>query len=134
MKLQYSLLCDHAFLSIDRKVNIIGVFETINAQNFPVTHNKFVLVGSILPSKEKFKMAVDIVSKKSKGSVLTEKQEREVVLPAENSGKNFNFIIEILNTQFTESGVYSVDIIIDGKVISSQDLVLAQSQEFRNLN
>lgn len=134
MKLQYSLLCDHAFLSIERKVNIIGVFETINAQSFPVTHNKFVLVGSILPTKDKFKMAVDIVSDETKTSVLTEKQEREVVLPAENSGKNFNFIIEILNTQFPKKGVYNVDIIIDGKVISSQELVLAEAQEFRNLN
>lgn len=134
MKIQYSLLCDHAFLSIDRKVNIIGVFETINAGSFPVTHNKFVLVGSILPSKDKFKMAVDIVSEKTKISVLRQKQERDISLPAENQGKNFNFIIEILNTEFPEKGIYNVEIIIDGKTISSQDLLLSKAEEFRNLN
>ena len=63
MKLQYALLCDYAFLSVDRKVNIIGVFETISAQKFPVSHPKFVIVGSITPSKKEFKMSLNIVDK-----------------------------------------------------------------------
>jgi hypothetical protein len=126
MKLIYALLCDQAFLSIDRKVNIIGVFETINAPSFPVTHQKFTLVGSIEPSKPKFKMAVDIVSATS-ASVLKEPQEREVSLPETTKTRNFNFIIDVLNTTFPEMGNYQVKILIDGKIIAQLPLVVAKT-------
>jgi len=128
MKLVYALLCDQAFLSIDRKVNIIGVFETINAQTLPVTHYKFTLVGSVEPSSPKFKMAVDIVSEKSKTSILREPQEREVSLPAGQATQHFNFIIDILNTSFNEVGKYEVRLLIDGKVISELPLTVARTE------
>lgn len=132
MKPIYALLCDQAFLSIDRKVNIIGVFETINAQSFPVVHPKFTLVGSVEPSKDKFKMLVDIVEQDSKTSILNEAQEREVALPADRSSGNFNFIIEIVNTSFPKSGKYLVQIKIDGEVVASLPLALAQTQNLTN--
>lgn len=134
MKLIYALVCDHAFLSIDRKVNIIGVFETINAQSFPVNHQKFTLVGSIAPSKDKFKMAIDIVSEEGGQSILRDIQERDVVLPANNENKNFNFIIEILNTVFPKAGYYLVKIVIDGQEISALRLLLLQTSENKTLN
>ncbi len=133
MKLVYSLLCDSAFLSIDRKVNIIGVFETIKAASFPVSHPKFVLVGSVSPSKKDFKMAVEIVKDTGK-SILNQAQEREVSLPALESGKNFNFIIDIVNTIFPEMGVYSVNLLIDGKSISSQKLTVAKQENIGLVN
>lgn len=134
MKLLYALLCDHAFLSIDRKVNIIGVFETINAASFPVVHGKFTLVGSIAATKEKFKLAIDIVSEKTSQSILQEQQEREVNLPSNEGKKNFNFIIEMINTSFPEAGNYLVDIKIDGKTLSSQTLTLARTENLSGYN
>ncbi|HEY4695150.1 MAG TPA: hypothetical protein VIH52_04295 [Candidatus Nanoarchaeia archaeon] len=126
MKLIYALLCDQAFLSIERKVNIIGVFETINAPSFPVSHPKFTLVGSISPSKAKFRLAVDIVSENSV-SILKEPQEREVSLPQNSQAKNFNFIIDVLNTVFPQMGNYLVKIFIDGKTIAELPLVVAKT-------
>jgi hypothetical protein len=134
MKLSYALVCDHAFLSIDRKVNIIGVFETINAQSFPVNHQKFTLVGSVAPSKDKFKMAIDIVAEDTDKSILKDVQERDVVLPPNNEGKNFNFIIEIINTVFPKAGYYLVKVVIDGEILSSQKLLLLQTTENKSLN
>lgn len=134
MKLTYALVCDHAFLSIDRKVNIIGVFETINAQSFPVNHQKFTLVGSIAPSKDTFKMAIDIVAEDTEKSILKDVQERDVILPANNAGKNFNFIIEILNTVFPQAGYFLVKIVIDGKPLSSLKLLLLQTTENKTIN
>jgi hypothetical protein len=134
MKLIYALTCDHAFLSIDRKVNIIGVFETINAQAFPVNHQKFTLVGSISPSKDKFKMAIDIVAEDTGKSILKDVQERDVILPPNNENKNFNFIIEILNTVFPKAGYYLVKIVANGETLSSQKLLLLQTTENKTLN
>lgn len=134
MKLIYALVCDHAFLSLDRKVNIIGVFETINAQSFPVNHQKFTLVGSVVPSNNKFKMAIDIVAEDTGKSILRDVQEREVVLPANNGGKNFNFIIEILNTVFPKAGHYQIKVVIDGETLSDLKLLLLQTTENKTLN
>jgi hypothetical protein len=133
MKLIYALLCDSAFLSIDRKVNIIGVFETINATNFPVNHPKFVLVGSMKPSKTNFSMGVEIIMEGNK-QILNQAQEREVRLPDTNDDKNFNFIIEIVNTVFPQIGNYSVNLLIDGKIISSQKLTLGKQENIGNFN
>lgn len=131
MKLIYALLCDQAFLSLDRKVNIIGVFETINAPSFPVVHPKFTLVGSVEPSKDKFKMLVDIVDESNK-SILNEAQEREVALPKDRGNTNFNFIIEIVNTSFPTSGKFQVRVLIDGEVVASLPLGLAITQNLAN--
>lgn len=127
MKLLYTLLCDYAFLSIDRKVNIIGVFETINARKFPVTHPKFVIVGSVAPSKKNFKMSLNIVEKESGTSILGDIHERDVNLPAGHD-QNFNFIVEVINTNFTEPGLYVVEIKIDGKVIGEIPLRLTENK------
>jgi hypothetical protein len=127
MKLLYTLLCDYAFLSIDRKVNIIGVFETINAQKFPVTHPKFVIVGSVAPSKKSFKMSLNIVEKETGTSILGDIHERDVNLPAGHD-QNFNFIVEVINTNFTKPGSYVVEIKIDGKVIGEVPLRLTENK------
>ena len=74
MKLLYVLLADHAFLSIDKKVNIIGIFETINAVKFPITHPKFVVIGSIITSKTNFKLSVTLTD--DKGKSLKKAQDR----------------------------------------------------------
>ena len=127
MKLLYALLCDNAFLSIDRKVNIIGVFETINAQKFPVTHPKFVIVGSITPSKKEFKMSLNIIDKKTKLPVIGDIHEREVKLP-EDKDQNFNFIVEVINTNLAHPGEYTVEIKIDGKVVGDIPLRIVENK------
>jgi hypothetical protein len=126
VKLTYALLCDQAFLSIDRKVNIIGVFETINASNFPVAHPKFTLVGSMEPSKASFKLAVDIVDEEGT-SILQQLQEREVTLPERDKPRNFNFIVDIINTTFQGLGKYKVKVLVDGKILAELPLTVAKT-------
>ncbi len=121
MKLLYVLLADHAFLSIDKKVNIIGVFETINAVKFPVTHPKFVVVGSIAPSKDKFKMGVVLSDNEGK-PLMGNANEKEINLPKESVKRNFNFIVEIINPTFPRPGGYKVQILVDGERIGEQSL------------
>jgi hypothetical protein len=128
MKLLYALLCDNAFLSIDRKVNIIGVFENINAPKFPVTHPKFVIVGSVVPDKKDFKMSISVVDKETGSPVLGDIQEREVNLPKIGEGHNFNFIVEVINANFSKPGEYTVKITIDGKVVGEIPLKVAESK------
>lgn len=129
MKLNYALLCDLAFISMDRKVSIINVFETISAVEFPVTHPKFTLTGSIrTEGKKKFSIGVDIVDVRSGASILEKVQLRDVNLPENSSAKDFNFIIDILNTDFPVLAMYGVQVKIDGEVITELPLTLAKTE------
>ena len=44
MQLEYSFLCDAATVSGDGKLNVIGIFDHIGGQAFPVTHRRMYLV------------------------------------------------------------------------------------------
>lgn len=79
-------------------------------------------------------MAIDIVAEDTGKSILRDVQEREVVLPANNGGKNFNFIIEILNTVFPKAGHYQIKVVIDGETLSDLKLLLLQTTENKTLN
>ncbi|MDP2670997.1 MAG: hypothetical protein Q8P13_00835 [bacterium] len=127
MKLSYALVADHAFLSIDKKVNIIGIFETINSVSFPVIHPKFVVVGSIEPSQQTFKMALNIADAMTGQSIIDNSTEREIKLPPNQINANFNFIIEIVNINFRAAGNYRVEILIDGQKLGEVPLKVVQA-------
>ncbi len=42
--------------------------------------------------------------------------------------QNFNFIVEVINTNFTKPGLYVVEIKIDGKVIGEIPLRLTENK------
>ena len=125
MKLLYVLLADHAFLSIDKKLNVIGIFENINALRFPVTHPKFVVVGSIEPSKKEFKMSIVIADGEGR-PIMDNVPEQNISLPAA-ADRNFNFIVEIINSTFPKAGDYEVQILVDGKRIGEVPLKVLEA-------
>jgi len=127
MKLNYALVADQAFLSIDKKVNIIGVFETINAVSFPVSHPKFVVVGSIEPSRQVFKMAINIVDAMSGEKVIDTNTEREIKLPPDQALTNFNFIIEVVNIAFKAAGNYRIEIVVDNQKLGEISMKVAKA-------
>jgi hypothetical protein len=133
MKLLYVLLADHAFLSVDKKVNIIGIFETINAAKFPITHPKFVVIGSIIPDKTNFKLSVNLTDDNGK-SLMNNVNEKEINLPTEGGNRNFNFIIEMINPSFPQAGEYKVAINIDGKKLGEQTLRVLGAQSTGSYN
>ena len=127
MKLLYVLLADHAFLSIDKKLNIIGIFENINAARFPVTHPKFVVVSSIEPSKKEFKMSIVIADGEGR-PIMDNVPEQNISLPAAID-RNFNFIVEIINSTFPKAGDYEVQILVDGKRIGEVPLKVLEANK-----
>ena len=72
-------------------------------------------------------MSLNIIDKDTGDSILGDIHEREVDLPDEK-GQNFNFIVEVINTNFTKPGLYAVEIKIDGKNIGEIPLKLFESK------
>ncbi len=72
-------------------------------------------------------MSLNIVEKETGTSILGDIHERDVNLPAGHD-QNFNFIVEVINTNFTKPGLYTVEIKIDGKVIGEVSLRLTENK------
>jgi len=122
MELEYALICDQAFLTKENKLCLIGIFETINAEKFPTTHNQFYVAGTIFPDKREFTIGIDVTN--TQGSILDRKHERKVKLP--DIGRQFNFIMDVLNAEFPRMGEYSVELVVDGKTIKRMPLTLGK--------
>lgn len=46
--IEYAVFCDYASMSIDGKLNLVGVFERIMSEQTPATHPQMFVVSKIL--------------------------------------------------------------------------------------
>lgn len=46
--IEYALFCDYASMSIDGKLNLVGIFERIMSEQTPATHPQMFVVSKIL--------------------------------------------------------------------------------------
>ncbi len=46
--IEYALFCDYASLSVDGKLNLVGIFERIMSEQMPAVHPQMFVVSKIL--------------------------------------------------------------------------------------
>lgn len=119
MKLEFAHICDTAFATENTKnLNIIGIFEKINASNFPVVHPSFSLVAGTKGEpgihRKKFK-----IINKDNGNIIVETQDSEFVI-TEGTDKGY-FANKFMGVVFPEAGNYKIEIIIDDNPVGSVD-------------
>ena len=51
--IEYALFCDHASLSIDGKLNLVGIFERVLTAKIPAMHPQMFVVSKMLIPKGK---------------------------------------------------------------------------------
>lgn len=107
-QLNFAHLCDSAFLSQDKKLNIIGVFEKIYAQKFPFRYPKIAVVINITAPKGKYKLTVQMMKKGDSKPVL--QMQGDIGAEAE---QKFNLIIDFQNIPFEDQRKYAVEILVD---------------------
>ncbi len=110
MRLEFIHVCDMAFATEGSKnVNIIGIFEHINASNFPAAHPRFAVVvgvsGEAGPYHKKFK-----IYKEGETEPLIETDETGFEIG--ETGKHY-LVNDFIGMVFPGPGKYEVEIIID---------------------
>ena len=73
-------------------------------------------------------MKLNIADKGSKNPILGDIKEREVNLPDTDKKHNFNFIVEVINANFSKAGDYNVEILIDNKVVGEIPFKVLESK------
>ena len=131
MDIQVAVLCDYA-ADYQGKLCVQGAFDTLFARQFPVIHPACALALRLcmLPEdKGDHKLGISIVDE---DGVALDLQRMPIVgdlkvdLPEGVSFFTRNLIMNFQGLKFEKAGTYSVDVTLDGELISRTPLRLVQ--------
>jgi hypothetical protein len=120
MEQVFAVLADFASVTIDRKLNILGIFNTITSQNVPAAHPQmYLVVGYKFECTEIGKKDIKIVLIDVDGHVLFS-LEGEINIGAAESGESstINQIFRLGNLIFPQFGDYEFHVLVNGRIES----------------
>lgn len=117
MDVTLALLCDSANVSTDGKLNVLGQFDTISAQAFPIVHPMMHLVlrFSATPAEAGQDRTLSIRLVNADGNVLGEISGPLSVPESLVPGRSpvLQMIVPFQAVTFPEAGSYALHIIVD---------------------
>ena len=122
IKLNFIIACDRADLEKNNKLNIMGVFDTINAVDFPAIHKFMSVVVSVKLNKGEYREELRIKDINGQETTLATTN-----IVKEQIGLH-RFIHNLSNTPFLAAGNYSFNVYINDELIGSTELILKKIQ------
>lgn len=120
---EYMHICDYAFPAEGGKPCIIGIFDRIGAQAFPVSH-PFMSIAVQFRSTAREVVHVKIELVRPNGEVLIGMDGQVIVGESGSAFVNFNLV----NTTFPEAGRYTIQVSSGGHSLASQSLQVQSVQ------
>ena len=117
MNVQVAILCDAA-TDDNGKLNLLGAFDTIYAQQLPAIHPQCAValrVTFAASDEGQHKLALNFINADGRPVMPAMQIPVAVALPEDVYFVTRNFIVNIQQLRFTEAGLYSVDIRLDDK-------------------
>lgn len=117
MEVTLALLADYANVTKEGKLNLLGLFDRINAPILPWTHPQMQLVLSFQASPAEYDTTKNVEIKLLDADANTKFTiSSEFKVPREKSGRNvsINTSIAINNLRFDTEGDYAFHILIGG--------------------
>src|SRR5258706_1800892 len=116
--LKFFLMADYASISVDQKLSISGIFQHINAAQFPANHPLLYLVAQLqaYPAEfgRTFRLQIKLLDEDA--NVLTELATMATAPTPTIRGMNalVNQIIQLGNIVFPKPGRYQFSLLVDG--------------------
>jgi hypothetical protein len=117
MEIQVAALCDAATDSMG-KLNILGAFDTINAERMPAIHPQCSIALRIIFQRIEegsHKLKLNFVNEDGHLVMQSIDIGVDITLPEEATFISRNFIVNIQQLKFGNPGLYSINIAIDGR-------------------
>ena len=111
--LQSSILCDDVRQERNGKFILIGLFDAIGAQAFPLVYPRLFMVTRWCSGEGKFQQRTRIL-KPDQASVLVEGKDIPVQLP--NPEATATNVEAFMNVAFKEEGTHWIEILLDGDI------------------
>src|SRR6516162_2541253 len=127
MNIQVAVLCDAATDDNSGKLNLLGAFDTIYAQQMPAVHPhcSVALRGTFMPGDEGTrKLTLSFINADGVAIMQDIEIPVPVALPDDAHFLTRNFIVNFQNLQFNEPGLYSVDVRLDNETQASIPLLV----------
>ncbi|MFA6160329.1 MAG: hypothetical protein WC678_04580 [Parcubacteria group bacterium] len=118
-RLNFVHICENAFTSSDGKLNVIGIFDQINALNFPALHPRLMIVTSVAGNIGKYIENIEIVS--PKGEIIARAGNPIEIF---KDGGSTNFIADFIGIVFPEDGVYKIRVKINETVVDNNGFIM----------
>lgn len=128
MKTRIAVLADYASLSIEHKLNIMGIFTTISATQTPLVHPQMKLVTQ-------FEFEVSETGQHEMRIILVDDDGRElfniaamvnIQHPHDGRPVLMNQIFDLAHLAFPAFGDYEFRILLDGEIVTEAPLTIAQ--------
>ncbi|MEI8340025.1 MAG: hypothetical protein WCH43_00625 [Verrucomicrobiota bacterium] len=131
MEIQVATLCDSA-VDYGGKLSLLGAFDTIVARELPAVHPQCSVALRILFRKEEegsHTLSVNFVNEDGKSIIPPMEGSMNVGSMGDFFFSTHNLVLNLQQLRFENSGLYSVDVAIDGRQIASVPLQILQRQQ-----
>jgi hypothetical protein len=123
MNVQVAILCDAATQEAgSEKLNLLGAFDTIYAPQLPAVHPQCAVALRITfatADEGSHKLALTFINADGRPVMPAMEIPVTVALPEDVHFVTRNFVVNIQQLKFAEVGLYSVDILMDGRSLAS---------------
>ncbi len=119
MEVQIAALCDSA-ADYNGKLCIMGTFDTILGQTFPLVHPQCSIALRLLFREDDagmFPVKINIVNEDGQSVVPPIETRLEVVLPDDSVFFMRNIVCNMQHLKFERPGSYSIDVNINGRPV-----------------
>ena len=123
-------MCDAA-TDDNGKLNLLGAFDTIYAQQLPAVHPQCAIAMRVTftgVDEGMHKLKLNFVDADGRSIMPGIDIPVEVLLPGEQHFGTRNFIVNIQQLRFETPGIFAIDISLDGQVHASIPLMVKHVQ------
>jgi hypothetical protein len=128
MTIQVAVLCDSA-TDYNGKLNLLGTFDTIYAAQMPTQHPQCSIAIRIAFDRDeegRHTLLVNFVDEDGQPVMKSVQIPVQVDFPPDATFISRNMVVNILQLTFSRAGLYSVDLSLDGRPLSSIPLAVKQ--------
>ena len=123
--LQFSVLCDNVRREDNGKFILIGLFEAINAKEFPAVHPELFVVNRWCKGEGEFSQKIRIVNSKDQSLVFqTEDQPFKL---ADIDGQH-TLVSRFLSLNFPSPGKYWLEVLLDDELCLNYPIMLKETK------
>ncbi len=119
--LQFSVVCDDVRREDNGKFMLIGIFEAINAVEFPAKHHTLFVANRWCKGEGSFKQKIRIVNTKD-GTIVFQTEDQSFLL--QDIDTHHTIISRFNNLLFSDPGKYWVEIFLNDALILNYPIML----------
>ncbi len=120
--LVHTIICDDVRQELGGKFSLMGLFETISSQTFPIVHPRFAVMNEWTGGRGEFSCRVRLLAP-DRATVLWESESRFTLY---NETQRHRDISIRFNTTFPSPGTYWIEMLLDGVQLALVPLTVQQ--------